>query len=102
MAGIFNSAGWGAYFRKGHLFIKRVAVISGAQYPDFGCNFEVFTNPDFIELEALGPLVELPPGGVVEHVEHWWLFADVPSGENDAWIDSAVVPRVELTAASSE
>jgi hypothetical protein len=71
----YNSAGWGAYFREGYLFIKRAAVISGAQYPDFGCNFEVFTNPDFIELETLGPLVELPPGEVVEHVERWWLFA---------------------------
>src|SRR5208337_2761170 len=91
MGGIYNSAGWGAYFRQGYLFVKRAAVIRGAPYPDFGCNFEVFTNPDFIELETLGPLVELRPGDVVEHVERWWLFADVPSGENDAWIDSAVV-----------
>jgi len=102
MGGIYNSAGWGAYFREGYLFIKRAAVISGAQYPDFGCNFEVFTNPDFTELETLGPLVELPPGEVVEHVERWWLFAGVTAGENDAWIDSAVVPLVKQTAASSE
>jgi len=100
MGGIYNPAGWGAYFRRGCLFVKRAAVIGGAQYPDFGCNFEVFTNPDFIELETLGPLVELRPGEVVEHEEHWWLFAGVPEGENDAWIDSAVVPRVEQTAAS--
>jgi len=102
MGGIYNSAGWGAYFRQGYLFIKRAAVISGARYPDFGCNFEVFTNPDFIELETLGPLVELRPGEVVEHVERWWLFAGVSGGENDAWIDSAVVPLVKQTAASSE
>jgi len=102
MGGIYNSAGWGAYFRAGHLFVKRAAVISGAQYPDFGCNFEVFTNPEFIEFETLGPLVELQPGEMVEHVERWWLFGDVPSGENDAWIDSAVVPRVQQTVASSE
>lgn len=102
MGGIYNAAGWGAYFRQGCLFVKRAAVISGARYPDFGCNFEVFTNPDFIELETLGPLVELRPGEVVEHVERWWLFADVPSGENDAWIDSAVVPLVEQTAAFAE
>ena len=100
MGGIYNSAGWGAYFREGSLFIKRAAVISGAQYPDFGCNFEVFTNPDFIELETLGPLVELRPGEVVEHVENWWLFAGVPGGEDDAWIDSAVVPLVKQTAVS--
>jgi hypothetical protein len=100
MGGIYNPAGWGAYFRRGYLFVKRAAVIGGAQYPDFGCNFEVFTNPDFIELETLGPLLELRPGQVVEHREHWWLFAGVPEGENDAWIDSVVVPRVQQTALS--
>jgi hypothetical protein len=102
MGGIYNSAGWGAYFRQGYLFVKRAAVISGARYPDFGCNFEVFTNPEFLELETLGPLVELQPGEVVEHSEHWWLFADVPSGENDAWIASAVLPLAMRTAASCD
>jgi len=99
MGGIYNSAGWGAYFRQGYLFVKRAAVIRGARYPDFGCNFEVFTNPDFIELETLGPVVELQRGETVEHVERWWLFADVPGGEDDAWIESSVVPLVERTAA---
>ena len=77
-------------------------MISGAQYPDFGCNFEVFTNPEFIELETLGPLVELHPRETVEHREEWWLFADVPSGENDDWIASAVVPLVKRTSQPSE
>jgi len=102
MGGIYNSAGWGAYFRQSYLFVKRAAVIVDARYPDFGCNFEIFTNPDFLELETLGPLVELQPGEVVEHVERWWLFADVPGGEDDAWIDSAVLPLVMRTAASDE
>jgi hypothetical protein len=100
MGGIYNSAGWGAYFRQGYLFVKRAAVMRGAPYPDFGCNFEVFTNPDFIELETLGPLVELRPGEVVEHEERWQLFAGVPEGETEAWIDSAVVPRVQQAASS--
>ena len=98
MGGIYNSAGWRAYFKQGYLFVKRAAVMSGVRYPDFGCNFEVFTNPDFLELETLGPLVELHPGEVAEHVEHWWLFADVPSGENDEWIDAAVLPLAMRTA----
>jgi len=102
MGGIYNSAGWGAYFRRGHLFVKRATVFDGARYPDFGCNFELFTNPDFIELETLGPLVELQPGEVVEHVERWWLFDSVPSGEDDAWIDSAVLPLALRTDAGSE
>lgn len=98
MGGIYNTAGWGAYYRNSDLFIKRASVISGAHYADFGCNFEVFTNPEFIELETLGPLVELQPAQTVEHEERWWLFADVPAGENDAWIESAVVPLVKQAA----
>ena len=100
MGGIYNSAGWGAYFRRGYLFVKRAAVISGARYPDFGCNFEMFTNPDFIELETLGPLVDLRPGEWIEHEERWRLFAGVPEGENEAWIDSVVVPRAQQAAGS--
>jgi hypothetical protein len=99
MGGIYNASGWGACFCDGYLFVKRAAVISGAQYPDFGCNFEVFTNPEFLELETLGPLVELDPGEVVEHVEHWWLFSDVRSGEDDAWVDSQLLPLVKQTSA---
>ncbi|HXY52698.1 MAG TPA: hypothetical protein VEI01_24855 [Terriglobales bacterium] len=102
MGGIFNPAGWGAYYRKGSLFIKRADVIIGAPHPDFGCNFEVFTNSEFIELETLGALVELHPGETVEHTEEWWLFADVPGGENDDWIESAVVPFVNQTSRPSE
>ena len=41
MAGIFNPAGWGAYCLNGALFVKRASVIPGAEYPDFGCNFEI-------------------------------------------------------------
>jgi hypothetical protein len=93
MAGIFDADGWGAYFSAGTLFVKRVAPIAGAHYPDFGCNFEVFTNPDFIELESLAPRVKLLPGESTSHTEIWSLYRDVPAGEDDAWIRSAVAPR---------
>jgi hypothetical protein len=95
MGGIYNPQGWGAYYKDGSLFVKRTAVVRGAHYPDFGCNFEVFTNPEFIELETLGPLVDLQPGEVAEHVEHWYLFGDVPPGEDDKWIESEIVPLVK-------
>ena len=42
-------------------------------------------------------MIELQPGEAVEHVEQWWLFGNVPGGENDAWIDAAVVPLVKKT-----
>src|SRR5208337_2166345 len=90
MGGIFNSLGWGAHFRRGTLFVKRASVVAGARYPDEGCNFELFTNPEFLEVETLGPLVELKPGETAEHVERWWLFGDVPAGEGDTWVREAV------------
>jgi hypothetical protein len=93
MAGIFDAHGWGAYFSAGTLFIKRTVLIAGAHYPDFGCNFEVFTNPDFLELESLAPRVKLLPGESTSHTEIWSLDRDVPAGEDDAWIRSAVAPR---------
>jgi hypothetical protein len=97
MGGIYNGAGWGAYYERGELFIKRTFAQPASRYHDFGCNFQTFTNPEFIELETLGPLVELRPGESVEHEEHWWLFAGVPGGEGEDWIESAIVPRVGQT-----
>ena len=97
MGGIFNSAGWGAHFRRGTLFVKRTRVLAGARYPDGGCNFELFTNPEFLELETLGQLVELKPGETAEHVEQWWLFGDVPEGNGEEWVRETVRPLVDTT-----
>jgi len=92
MTGIYNPAAWGAYYLDGILFIKRAPLIAGAAYPDFGCNFEVFTNPEFLELETLGPNVRLSPGEETVHTETWTLFRDVPPGGDESWIRSALVP----------
>jgi len=95
MCGIFNPFGWGAYFRSGHLFVKKANVVKGAKYPDFGCNFEVYTDSNSLELETLGPLRNLKPGETAEHIERWWLFKDIEAGEGESWIDSVVVPCVQ-------
>jgi len=95
MIGIFNPLGWGAYFRKGHLFVKKAQVENNAKYPDFGCNFEVFTDAHSLELETLGPLRNLQPGDTAEHTEHWWLFKDIRDGEGESWIDAVILPMVE-------
>ena len=101
MSGLFNLAEWGAYYRAGFLFIKRAAVVSGGQYPDYGCNFEIFTNPDFLELETLGPIVLLQPGESTTHTEHWWLFQNVGAGDGDGWIRECVLPRVRQTTSDT-
>jgi len=102
MGGIYNPAGWGAYYRHGDLFVKRAPLIAGTRYPDFGCNFEVFTNPDFLELETLGPLQELRPKESIVHSERWWLFSNVPNGTGDDWIRSVIVPQIENQTSSLE
>jgi hypothetical protein len=95
MSGIYNPSGWGAYFRGGNLFVKRSTVQREAEYPDFGCNFEIYTEPGFLELETLGPLQNLAPGETVEHTEDWWLFRGIPAGDDDTWIDNIILPIVE-------
>lgn len=102
MIGIYNPSGWAAYFRSGHLFVKRAAVEAGKTYPDFGCNFETYTEPGFLELETLGPLRTLKPGESAEHTEHWWLYRDVPAGEDEAWVDQVVVPLVNQSRLQPE
>ena len=95
MGGIFNSAGWSAHFRRGTLFVKRAAVLGGAKYPDGGCNSELFTCPEFLEVETLGPLVTLKLGETAEHVERWRLFANVPDGDGEDWVRREIAPRAE-------
>lgn len=86
--------GWAAYARGGHLFVKRFPFVPGATYPDYGCNFETFTNEDMLEVESLGPLTRLAPGAVAEHVEDWSLFRGVPVPANDREVDRHVWPKV--------
>jgi hypothetical protein len=97
MTGLFNPAEWAVYVRGNCVFLKRAAVQPGKQYPDYGCNFEVFTNPDFLELETLGPVVDLQPGESTTHIEHWWLFNGVTSISSEESIRRKVLPLVERT-----
>jgi hypothetical protein len=92
--GAMITDGWAAYARAGHLFLKKFNVATSAVYPDHGCSVEIFTNADMLELETLGPLIRLQPGGVVEHVEHWFLFDNVATPATDAEVDAQVLPRV--------
>ncbi|HLK33062.1 MAG TPA: hypothetical protein VKT29_08225 [Terriglobales bacterium] len=98
MIGIYNPSGWAAYFRDGYLFVKKVTVEPGKIYPDFGCNFESYTEPGFLELETLAPLRLLKPGETAEHTERWYLYKDVPHGQDEAWIDQVILPIVQAPA----
>jgi hypothetical protein len=71
--GCFSPAGWMGYAWNGLFFRKRFEAAFGPAYPDGGCNVEVFSHDQYAELEALGPLVKLEPGEVVDFHETWEL-----------------------------
>lgn len=82
--GVFNSLGWGAYERNGLVFLKQTRSVATGNYPDHGCNFEIFTQSGMLELETLGPLARLEPdGGCAEHVEVWTLFRNTVADDDD-------------------
>lgn len=76
-AGLFNEKTFAAYLLGAELFTKRSIANPHLPYPDFHCSLELYTNSEFLELETLGPLVDLVPGNSVGHVEHWSLLRNV-------------------------
>lgn len=93
--GLLNKQGWVAYALGGDLFIKQFEVHPDAEYPDYGCNMETYTDWDMLEIESLGPLEKLEAnGGKTEHTEVWSLHkAEV--GKDEAAIDATVLPLVK-------
>jgi hypothetical protein len=76
--GLNHAGGWVGYYLDGTLFVKKFTLDAKATYPDRNCNFETFTNEDMLEVETLGPLTKMKPGGVLEAIEEWELFTDIP------------------------
>ncbi len=72
--GMNNEDGWAAYVNKGQIFLKNFEMNLDGEYPDFGCNFETFTNGIFLECESLGELKTLKNGQVASIVEEWELM----------------------------
>jgi hypothetical protein len=96
--GLFNRDTWGAYILNGEAFIKLAQADPRKEYPDFGCSFATFTNDEFLEIETLGPLTKVPPGGSVEQVEVWSLYKNVALHEiSDQELDRVILPLVETT-----
>jgi hypothetical protein len=90
--GLAHKQHWVGYLNGGYLFVKRFGYQNGKIYPDNGSNFETFTSGDMLEMETLGPMVALPPGGAAEHAEIWELFGKVPDCPNEQAIDQFVLP----------
>lgn len=90
--GVSADDNWLAYANKGMCFMKVYRFQRGARYPDYGASIEAYTNSDMLELETLGPLVMLEPGQATEHVEHWFLYQDVPAGDTEEWVRQTIRP----------
>ena len=91
--GLVHRQKWVGYLLRNALFVKVFDYEEGSNYPDFGCNFETFSNSDMLEIESLSPLRKLAPDESVSHTERWYLFdiTDQPVSlkENDLgeWLE---------------
>ena len=43
--GFNNACKWSCYVNQDTAIIKEFDYIEGGQYPDFGCNYETYTDP---------------------------------------------------------
>lgn len=94
--GVLNTLGWAAYYLNEQLFIKRYRFDPETHYPDFGANTEIYTNPDVLEIETLGSMKRLPPGGSTEHAENWFLFK-MKLNEDEEFLESKLISIVKKT-----
>jgi len=69
--GLANKAGWAAYALNDRLLVKRFPFDPALRYPEGNCNSEFFTTAGMLEIEVLGPLSVVSPGGYAEHTEEW-------------------------------
>lgn len=82
--GTLNAQRWCGFLHSDTFFVKEFACELNASYPDFGCNSEVYGDGSYLELESLGPLINLEPGSACSHVERWHLvrmardYGDLP------------------------
>lgn len=71
--GLDNQSGMAMYIIEDTLFINRYNHNKQADYEDFGCSFETYTNFDILEMETLGERLSVAPGETSTHVENWEL-----------------------------
>jgi len=93
--GSVNTDGWAAYLNGGILFVKKFPYDPKATYTDLNCNFETYTDANMLEIETLGPFVQIEPGKKIEHLEEWSLYQGVKDVNNDVDVDQHVLPLIK-------
>jgi len=86
-----------AYLLPHATLVKRHGYQPGATYPDMGCNAELFTNHEMLELESVAPLVDLKPGAHIRHVETWRVFPTGIRDRSEANLTRELLPLVAKT-----
>jgi len=75
-AGWHSDAGWLASLQRDATFVIHCPATPPAhECVDDGCNLEVFTCADYVELETLSGLVTLAPGAHASHLQRWRLLS---------------------------
>lgn len=72
--GTFDPVGCVGYLRDGVLLVRRFRPSLHGLHPDRGCNVETYCGDRFLELELVGPLRRLAPGGSAVLTERWELI----------------------------
>ena len=93
--GHWNRHTFGAYFLNGDVFLKEYFPANGMRHPEFGASFEIFTNQDFLELETMGPFVQLAKDEALTHIEHWSLHKATLASVTDQALDAALLPLLK-------
>ena len=82
-AGFNLEDGYAAYAVNGQIFAKCIPKYEEVCYPDYSCNFEVYTNSLFLECELLGEKREFAKNEEAVISEHWCLLDNEGNFEPD-------------------
>ncbi len=85
---------WTVYWVDGYAFVKEFQLEAG-EYPDYGCNVEMYTNPAILELETLGPLRTVAPSETIMHTETWRILEVEDLAPEPEAVNSKLKPLIE-------
>jgi hypothetical protein len=91
--GVLNKQGWASYCMEDEFLIKVFYFDPAKEYPDFNSNNEIYINGNFLELETLGPYLDIPSLGKTEHTE-CWLLSKGSIGDSEESIEQFILPHV--------
>ena len=89
-----SPAGWMAYEAKGCVFVMTFDADTSATYPAGHGSAEFFTCKNYVEMEHVGPLMTLKPGGTCTLRERWHVYALPRLRMSDAELRQFVEARI--------